>query len=369
MIAQVCRRNGFDLIDQAKLVLLDATTFPPDILCGSAMCYAPVSQQLTDSTIVPLTLQACQQVNFGKIALTPAQSEALAGLNRQLVPFCQSLPSALQTGAIFAIQQHFTGFQLGNLQRFFTKFYAPSWTLLGWMGDGAMAAAELEQAIHLQGMAYFLHMLDDHLADGQIPVSHLMLQLRTQAWMRFTQGAEQLVPEEAERESLIYGWINRYFSGVHGPDSVDSLAAYCEQFRQQLSTTLVLPMILADRTGHHAADVQEAYEAFCIAWRLLDDLRDCQDDALAGEMSGVYYLLPLEERQVWLSCRGLEPMSGVWQELARYLELSGVLQAVVGEILGWLAIAQSAAVRANLPGYAEELRQLALPLVGLLAVE
>jgi hypothetical protein len=334
------------------------------------MRYAPVSRKISDPPIAPLTLQACQQANFGKIALTSGQSEALAGLNRQLIPFCQSLPPALQTGAIFAIQEHFTGFQLGNLQRFFTKFYAPSWTLLGWMGggNGAIAAAELAQAIHLQGMAYFLHMLDDHLNDGQIPVSHLILQLRTQAWMRFTQGAERLVLAESERESLIYCWINRYFSGVHGLEPVDSLAAYCEQFRRQLSTTLVLPMIVADRTGHNAADVQEAYEAFCIAWRLLDDLRDCQDDALSGELSGVYYLLPLEQRQVWQSCQGVEPMSIVWQGLAQYLEGSGVLRALVDEILAWLAIAQAAASRANLPGYAEELRQLALPLE-LLAVE
>ncbi len=335
------------------------------------MRYAPpVPQRLKDPT-VPLKLQACQQINFGKIALAPEQRETLAGLNRQLIPFCQSLPPALQTGAIFAIQQYFTGFQLGNLQRFFTKFYAPSWTLLGWMGraSGAITAAELEQAIHLQGMAYFLHMLDDHLNDGQIPVNHLMLQLRTQTWMRFIQGAEQLVLSERRRESLIYCWVNRYFSGVHGLEPADSLAAYCEQFRQQLSTTLVLPMIVADRTSHNAADVQEAYEAFCIAWRLLDDLRDCQDDALAGEMSGIYYLLTLEQRQAWLSCRGLEPTSLQWQALAQQLELSGVLQIVVKEILAWLAISESAANRANLPGYAGELRQLALPLVGLVVVE
>jgi hypothetical protein len=325
------------------------------------MRYAPGSP--------PTTVQFYQSIDFGPLALSPTQIEDLAGLNRQLIPFCQSLPPALQTGAIFAIQQHFTGFQLGNLQRFFTKFYAPSWTLLGWMGHGAIAAAELEQAIHLQGMAYFLHMLDDHLNDGQIPVSHLMLQLRTQAWMRFIQGAEQLVPSQKGRESLIYCWINRYFSGVHGPDAVDSLAAYCERFRQQLSTTLVLPMIVADRTFHSATDVQEAYEAFCIAWRLLDDLRDCQDDALAGEMSAVYYLLPLEQRQVWQGCQGLEPNSVAWQGLAQYLEGEKVLQAIAREILAWLAMAQSAASRANLRGYAEELRQLAVPLVELLAFE
>jgi hypothetical protein len=368
MRAQVCRQNGF--YDWIKPNSFCWTLRLPAILCGPAMRYAPVSQASKDTTIAPLKLQAYQQINFGKIALTPEQREALAGLNHQLIPFCQSLPPALQTGAIFAIQQHFTGFQLGNLQRFFTKFYAPSWTLLGWMGNaGAMAATELAQAIHLQGMAYFLHMLDDHLADGQIPVSHLMLQLRTQAWMRFIQGAEQLVPSENDRASLIHDWINRYFSGVHGLEPLDSLAGYCEQFRQQLSTTLVLPMILADRTGHDAAAVREAYEAFCIAWRLLDDLRDCQDDAMAGERSGVYYLLPLEQRQGWQDCQGLAPNSGAWQAMADYLELSGVLRGMVAEILAWLATAQAAAARANLPGYAEELRQLALPLVALMAIE
>jgi hypothetical protein len=153
------------------------------------------------------------------------------------------------------------------------------------------------------------------------------------------------------------------------PETVESLAAYCERFRQQLSTTLVLPMILADRTDHDAAAVQEAYEAFCIAWRLLDDLRDCQEDALAGELSGVYYLLPLEQRQAWQGCRGLEPAAAAWQQLSQYLELSGVLPAIVREILAWLAIAQAAAERANLAGYAGELRQLAVPLVELLGIE
>jgi hypothetical protein len=330
------------------------------------MRYVPVSL-----AIKALTIEACQQINFAPIPLDSDQLIALDRLNHQLIPFCKSLPPALQTGAIFAIQQHFTGFQLGNLQRFFTKFYAPSWTLLGWMGRSegdvptrqGLTAAELERAINLQGMAYFLHMLDDHLNDGQIPVSHLLLQLRTQAWMQFTQGAEALVSSPLAQDSLIYCWINRYFNGVHGNDPIDNLADYCERFRQQLSTTLVLPMIVADRTGHDSAAVQTAYEAFCIAWRLLDDLRDCQDDVLAGEPSGVYYLLTAELRQQWHNCQGVEPTATAWLQLAEALEVSGVLQQLVAQIVHWLALAQAAAQQANLPGYAQELQQLAIPLV------
>jgi hypothetical protein len=335
--------------------------------CVAAMRYVPVSL-----AIEALTIEACQQINFATIPLDSDQLVALDGLNRQLIPFCKSLPPALQPGAIFAIQQHFTGFQLGNLQRFFTKFYAPSWTLLGWMGQCSdasptgLTATELQQAINLQGMAYFLHMLDDHLADGQIPISHLLLQLRTQAWMRFTQGAEALLPSSSAQDKLIYCWINRYFSGIQGADSVENLADYCEQFRQQLSTTLVLPMIVADRTGHNSTKVQASYEAFCIAWRLLDDLRDCQDDARAGELSGIYYLLPPDLRQQWQDCQGVERDSEAWLQMAAALEQSGVLQQLVAEIVDWLALAQTTARQANLPGYAQELQQLAIPLVKVL---
>jgi hypothetical protein len=327
------------------------------------------------STSPGVTVQACQTVNFGSISLNAEQTEFLASLNHQLIPFCQSLPSALQTGAVFAIQQYFTGFQLGNLQRFFTKFYAPSWTLLGWMGRShpAITQAELTQAIQLQGMAYFLHMLDDHLSDGQISVSHLMLQLRTQAWMQFSQGAAQLIradQNQASRQAgLMDTWIDRYFSGVHGLQSVVDLETYCTQFRQQLSTTLVLPMIVADRAGYDLSVVQESYEAFCIAWRLLDDLRDCQDDALEGTLSGIYYLMSPDERQAWLDCQGASEGDPCWQLLAMQLEASGVLHRMVGEIINWLAIAQATASSANLPEYSNELQQLAIPLIELFKVE
>ncbi len=314
--------------------------------------------------IVHLTVAQCATINFGKVSLNADQTEALAIMNRQIVDLCRTMPAPLRDSGLLAIQQNFTGFQLTNLMNFFTKFYVPSWSLIYWMQQAQphLSEAELAQALRAQGLAYFLHMLDDHINDGQIPVSHLLLQLRTHTWVTFTSIAAQLAQPIAAGESIIQTTLDRYFSGIHHPPEVDNIEAYANLFRQQLSTTLVIPLIVAHRTGCAIAPLQQAYEEFCIAWRLLDDLRDCVADTFAGQKSGIYYLLTPEYQRLWANCQGQDQTAESWQLLQAVLQQQGVLQNLMVHTIERLYQAQSAAEAAGLSGYAQEMTALALPL-------
>jgi hypothetical protein len=313
---------------------------------------------------IALTVEQCAAINFGKVNLNPAQTQALSRMNQQIVELCRSLPIPLRDSGILAIQQHFTGFQLTNLMSFFTKFYAPSWSLIYWMQQAhpTLSEAELEQAICAQGIAYFLHMLDDHISDGQIPISHLLLQLRTHAWTRFMGIAQQLAAPLPEGETLIQTTLDRYFSGIHNPPAVAGSEAYADLFRQQLSTTLVIPLLVAHRTGCPIAPLQAAYEEFGIAWRLLDDLRDCAEDSFAGQKSGIYHLLTPEYQALWSQCQGQDATTECWLILQDYLHQSGVLQTLIEQTIDHLDQAQIAALDCGLTNYAQEMIALSVPL-------
>ncbi|PAX60426.1 hypothetical protein CK510_02020 [Brunnivagina elsteri CCALA 953] len=318
----------------------------------------------TNSKTKILNIEECKSVNFGQVALDEQQSAILALMNRQIILLCRSLPASLQDSAVIVIQRYYTGFKISNLLTFFTKFYAPSWSLIHWMQQAkpVLQASELENAFSAQAMAYFVHMLDDRLANGQIPTSHLLLHLRSSAWVKFHYAAIDLTKNIVNSEELVEELIDNYFSGIHEPAEVDSINSYCNLFCKQFSTTLVIPILVAKNTGFDTALVRQAYESFGIAWRLLDDLRSCRDDAFAGELSAIYYLLPVEERQLWLDCQGEDEESNYWQKLQSYLEQQGILRKLISHICTSLKEAQKNADLAGLDGYANQFQQLAMPL-------
>jgi hypothetical protein len=311
-----------------------------------------------------LTLQACKSANFAQIALDEQQTAILALMNRQIILLCRSLPASLQDSAVIAIQRYYTGFKISNLLTFFSTFYAPSWSLIHWMhqANPVLQSSEIENAFSGQAMVYFLHMLDDHLSNGQIPTSHLLLHLRSSTWIKFHRAAIALAKNITNGEELVEELIDNYFSGIHKSAEINSINSYTNLFCKQFSTTLIIPILIAKNTGFDASLVRQAYESFGIAWRLLDDLRGCSDDAFAGELSAIYYLLPLEERQLWLNCQGKDEESNDWQKLQSYLEQQGILRKLISHICTSLKEAQKSADLARLHGYANQLQQLAIPL-------
>ncbi|BAZ41577.1 hypothetical protein NIES4101_75430 [Calothrix sp. NIES-4101] len=324
----------------------------------------PHNSHQINSKIKILTVKECKLANFGHIALDEPQTAILASMNRQMIILCRSLPTSLQDAAVAAIQRYYTGFEVANLLTFFTKFYAPSWSLIHWMqqANPVLQTLDIENAFSGQAMAYFLHMLDDHLADGKIPTSHLFLHLHTSAWTKFHHAAKTLSKNIHSGAELVTELIDNYFSSIQETTEINSINSYCNVFRKQLSTTLIIPLLVAKHTGFETTLIRQIYESFGVAWRLLDDLRDCSDDAFAGELSAIYYLLPLEERQLWLNCQGKDEQSNDWQKLQSYLEQQGILRKLISHICTALKEAQKNADLAKLPAYATQLRQLAAPL-------
>jgi hypothetical protein len=149
-------------------------------------------------------------------------------------------------------------------------------------------------------MAMFLHRLDDHLDDGEVPATHLVLLLRSEAWRLMIEAFGEGAAGDPEGASLAERFIADYYEGMTGGSEPDSLEGYCALFRKQMATWLVAPVLLARRADDSfAAPVRAAYESFGIAWRLLDDMTDAREDAISGARSSVYLLLSREGQRLW----------------------------------------------------------------------
>lgn len=309
------------------------------------------------------TVDRAVAAQFGPVSLTADQTLWLDSLNATLPQLCRRMPAALQDAALLSIQQHFTNFQLQHLLRFFTKFYPPTWTIVYWLSqsDPSTAPEEIATMLRGQAMAMFLHMLDDHLVDGQIPLDNLLLQLRTEAWTLYAQATADLAGAISDGSAWRDSLISRYFGGVHRPAVPHDLDSYCAGFCHQSATGLVIPVLLARRLGLDSAAICSAYEDFCIAWRLLDDLRDLPDDVAAGVRSGIYYSLDPEGRRAWDACAGTGLDSPHGQALSAALN-GGCLDRFAAQIVARLDQAAALAGSFGLPGYAAELNDLAAPL-------
>ncbi len=309
------------------------------------------------------TTQSAAQARFGEVDLDLAQSLWLDEMNKALIELCQEMPASLRDASLLAIQRHLAGFQLRNLLTFFTKFAAPAWTVLYWLEQRGPSLDERDAARLRRGqaMAMFLHILDDHLVDGEIPLDNCTLQLRTQAWMAFAASTQALAAQVPDGPMLRDALLSRYFRGVHAAPPPTNLGDYCAIFRDQLATGLVLSFLMARRNGVDEVSVGGAFEEFGIAWRLLDDLRDLTTDLAAGTKSGVYLSLCPRGRRLWEDCIRLGQASPVWPELAQVLD-EGVLDEIVTRVIRHLEKAANLADAAGLVPYGRELRQLAAPL-------
>ncbi|MCB1322364.1 MAG: hypothetical protein KDK34_19040, partial [Leptospiraceae bacterium] len=263
--------------------------------------------------------------------------------------------TTLSASAALFVQSHYANNSIPRLLNFFDRYYSPAWTVLYWLYklNANMHASVLNSAVQAQALAMFLHMYDDHLSDGDIPIDHLHLQLRTHAWQSFmnlTALAGHDIPDFQYTQNAL---INDYFAGVHYRSPVEDLATYEQRFRLQTATWIVMPTTLAiPLGGDFMADVRHAYETFALAWRYLDDLRDWQTDAHNREHTAVYFLLNAEHRELWrpgnateleIIIRQLTPM--VKDRIDRYLMESA-----------------KTANRIGLPALAAEYEALAAPL-------
>ncbi|MGO9572421.1 MAG: hypothetical protein ACLP5H_33310 [Desulfomonilaceae bacterium] len=249
----------------------------------------------------------CEALDFGKCKLSKMESAFYRRFSNEIVSLCRSLPRSVQTDSVLFLMQY-SGVNLGEELNFFANFYPPAWSILYWLShDRTLPTERLKEgdvtnAVTAQSMAMFLHSLDDHLIDRQMPVSPMTLLLRSQAWTIMNRASCNLSAGVPAGESTVQSFLDNYCSSIQDSKGLKSLDSYCDLFRRQMAIGMTAPLLLSMKmTGisDFTKDIELAYGSFGIAWRLLDDIRDIGPDMEKGAHSAIYFCLPKQVRTHW----------------------------------------------------------------------
>ena len=321
---------------------------------------------MTDSKSI---LEQCFSIKFGSIP-HPKATDLYRRLNDQVTVLHRTLPASLQ-GEAMLFSLKYAGLHIGDPLDFFKHYYQPVWSVLYWLlnGTGNLKSLPddlLESILCGHAMAMTLHSLDDHLVDGNIPVSHLTLLIRTEAWRRMSEAIDCFCADFPGGSELAQSFIDDYYSGITVQDTPDTLDAYCELFRKQLATGLIMPLLVARKTGGDDAflsGLRAAIESFGIAWRLLDDIQDLEADMADGTHSAVYVCLDNITRAMWdnLDQGKGQRKDKIMEKICAKVSGEKILETIAARIVAELDNAALLTDGIGLPGLAEEYRVLAGP--------
>lgn len=314
----------------------------------------------------------CTSLDFGKVISTTGRDEFLRRLNSAVTDLVRSLPRSIQADAIMFILSY-AGLRIGDELNFFRGYYSPIWSSLYWimrLCDNDHPVREMAgQAIEAHALAMMLHSLDDHINDGEVSATHLTLLLRSQAWMFMHRLLDRLASAIPSGVELVSNCLDDYYAGIRSESDVEDLAGYCAKFEKQMATGLIVPSIMA-RLAEVLNPVQNGLEAgvraslvrFGTAWRLLDDIRDLEEDMKSSRKTAVYYALPEKGRMLW-ECTVSEPHETRMTIVTNIIFEEGIIESLVKKITTELLNAEAIAREAGLQGLAEEYKALAEPLL------
>jgi hypothetical protein len=317
-------------------------------------------------------LTTCSRLDFGPVNLSEEEKEFSRDLNREILLLCKSLPESVQTEAVLFLLRYLR-VSLEEGANFVRYFYAPAWSIVYWLmksipGKRRLDLTDLEHAKTGHTMAMFLHAIDDHLTDQEVPVTHLTLLLRSQSWMIMSKAFEKLSGRVEKGTAIVRDFINDYYSSIGKSDGIESLDSYCDYFRKQMATALIVPILLARRIDARegfATSIQEIYSSFGIAWRLLDDLQDLEKDMKRGVHSSPYVCLPEEVRKLWNGVKdeSADEDGACTAKVCDCILTNKVADRIMRRICSELDSAATKADSHNITGLADELRRLLKPLM------
>ncbi len=324
----------------------------------------------TKRIIPEMALPEGDAIGFGRITLSEDLEVFRQDLNAEMLSFFRSLPESTHMDVLSFFRQHF---QTPILPRFdyFNNYYAPSWSVLYWMermleGGDALSPKMRSAAITAHAMALFLHPLDDHLNDGQLPASHLNLLLRSQAWLRMNIALDWMTARVAGGSLIVQNFLDQYYASIGTSTTITTLDGYCSHFRKQMATWMSAPVLMAMAMAlgdDFIDDLQAAYGSFGIAWRLMDDLQDLDVDIISGSHSACYFALSTDIRRLWdqSSSTGRQDSA---ENIKTIIQSRGVWESIVQRMHFELQSAAATMEALQMRGLAEEMRCLARPLVG-----
>jgi hypothetical protein len=316
-------------------------------------------------------LAFCSRIDFGPVNLSEEEKEFSEELNREILLLCKSLPKSTQTEAALFLLRYLR-VSLSDGVNFVGYFYPPAWSILYWLmkskpGETRLDQTDIQNAKTGHTMAMFLHAIDDHLADHQVPVTHLTLLLRSQSWMVMNYAFGKLATAVDRGTEIVDHFIDDYYWSIYNSDGVESLDSYCGLFRKQMATALIVPVLVAKRRmadEEFVRSIRAAYESFGIAWRLLDDLQDIEKDMMKGVHSSIYVCLNEDLRGWW--DKDTEEKKNQNNDYVRsilsYVLEKRVIDSIKERACRELESAASIADSYSMPGLADELRCLLKPL-------
>lgn len=313
--------------------------------------------------------QKSSAVKFGDVP-SGDTADFYRRLNDHVPALCRSLPRSAQAEALMFLMQY-AHIQVGDPLGFFRFYYRPAWSVLYWKTAPRhdrliVSDEEIDAMLGGQAMAMLLHSLDDHMVDGDVPVSHVTLLVRGQAWHRMNECINRICAGLPGGIEIARELLGDYYAGIMEKNIPASLDRYCELFRKQMATWVIMPVLAAMKTGgdeKHVSDLRRAYESFGIAWRLLDDIQDLEADMEKGERSAVYVCLDEKGRTRWESLTGkkggaLIKASGT---ICSNIRNESILERIAERIIIELHHAADLSDGIDLGGLAHEFRTLAEP--------
>ena len=311
------------------------------------------------------------RIEFGKVILTNGAEAFCEEWNRDIILFCKSLPKSTQTDAILFFMKH-SGMALNGKIDFFRTYYPPTWSIIYWLTQSRnsvqkLSEDDIQNAKACHCMAMFLHAVDDHLKDGQLPASHLAILLRSQAWVIMTSAMQSLATGINEGSRIAEGYIDHYYTSIRNTGHIETVNDFCDLFREQMATGMIAPILMTKKMGYDdsfSTALETAYGSFGVAWRLIDDLKDIGEDMKNGTRSAVYYYLPNKLRQKWDKIPGIETQvrAGLLEDISNHIVETGIAEKLIRRICNALREAISLAEECDLQGWGNEMRVLVKPL-------
>jgi len=251
-------------------------------------------------------LSYCTKIDFGAVNLSGEEKEFRNELNIEIISLCKSMPDSIQTDALLFLMKYLK-VSFDKDLNFVRYFYVPAWSIIYRLikscpKEKMFKQRDIKNAKTAHSMAMLLHPLDDHLNDKELPATHLTVLLRSQAWMIMTNAFNSLADEVGGGREIVQDFIDKYYSSICSSKRTESLDKYCDEFRKEMATWLIVPVLLARKINTNeefSKAILNGYESFGIAWRLLDDIKDFETDMMKGVHSSLYWGLPEDQKRIW----------------------------------------------------------------------
>ncbi|HOP46806.1 MAG TPA: radical SAM protein [Desulfobacteraceae bacterium] len=310
----------------------------------------------------------CSKIDFGAVNLSGEEKEFCNELNIEIFSLCKSMPDSTQTDALLFIMKYLKVSSIIYVN-FFKYFYVPAWSIIYWLiqscpKEKGLKQKDIKNAKTAHSMAMLLHSLDDHLNDDELPATHLTLLLRSQAWMIMTNAFNRLAVGVEGGKEIVRDFINKYYSSICSSERIESLDDYCNKFRKEMATWLIVPLLLTRKISANeefSDAILAGYESFGIAWRLLDDIKDLEIDIMKGAHSSLYCVLPEDKKRIWDDNSAGKNDKSV-KYILNYILQTKVIDIIRERICYELESVAAVTSRFEMTGLADEYRCLMKPL-------